>query len=566
MPSLRYLTACLFFQTSTLNNSLQNVEDTVDQLMFYTDIEYSQANSLIKLLEKFSKDGSYTSYDIQQASQYCTSTFQNQMLTHSVIQGIYVITPSSLILGTSSSASSSINYSHNCLDDDWYRKTYDSQGAYYVTRDLQCTLFSDSHPSVYIARSVWNIYSHKYLGVILLDCDASLLDLDDQNLLPDLSCITVKNTETDEILYSNRAEETAETQYTSDRQSVQLALKPLELDVRFNYTPLYQKLNPAISLIAVICIILIIQTLITLHFTTRNLIRPIETLTRAMVHQHSTALTFTSPYMLRNDEIGTLYNEYANMMDKLNSQIKNDYQNKLILLDSQMKSLEARINSHFLFNTLESINSMAELSDNTEIATMSLALGSMFRYSIKTKSELVTLHDELQHVDDYNSIQQIRFSHRYSLILDIPSKLLQQKVLKLILQPLVENALYHGLNYCTVGSEIRISAVSENQDLLISVSDDGVGMEEDVLQELRCKLQEEPSFTELGHRTEQSIGLKNIHSRIRLYYGDGYGLSVESKKGTGTKITIRIPVIPEAEPSPANDQKKPSAELEENRS
>ena len=542
------------------------MEDTVDQLMFYTDIEYSQANSLIKLLEKFSKDGSYTSYDIQQASQYCTSTFQNQMLTHSVIQGIYVITPSSLILGTSSSASSSINYSHNCLDDDWYRKTYDSQGAYYVTRDLQCTLFSDSHPSVYIARSVWNIYSHKYLGVILLDCDASLLDLDDQNLLPDLSCITVKNTETDEILDSNRAEETAETQYTSDRQSVQLALKPLELDVRFNYTPLYQKLNPAISLIAVICIILIIQTLITLHFTTRNLIRPIETLTRAMVHQHSTALTFTSPYMLRNDEIGTLYNEYANMMDKLNSQIKNDYQNKLILLDSQMKSLEARINSHFLFNTLESINSMAELSDNTEIATMSLALGSMFRYSIKTKSELVTLHDELQHVDDYNSIQQIRFSHRYSLILDIPSKLLQQKVLKLILQPLVENALYHGLNYCTVGSEIRISAVSENQDLLISVSDDGVGMEEDVLQELRCKLQEEPSFTELGHRTEQSIGLKNIHSRIRLYYGDGYGLSVESKKGTGTKITIRIPVIPEAEPSPANDQKKPSAELEENRS
>ena len=542
------------------------MEDTVDQLMFYTDIEYSQANSLIKLLEKFSKDGSYTSYDIQQASQYCTSTFQNQMLTHSVIQGIYVITPSSLILGTSSSASSSINYSHNCLDDDWYRKTYDSQGAYYVTRDLQCTLFSDSHPSVYIARSVWNIYSHKYLGVILLDCDASLLDLDDQNLLPDLSCITVKNTETDEILDSNRAEETAETQYTSDRQSVQLALKPLELDVRFNYTPLYQKLNPAISLIAVICIILIIQTLITLHFTTRNLIRPIETLTRAMVHQHSTALTFTSPYMLRNDEIGTLYNEYANMMDKLNSQIKNDYQNKLILLDSQMKSLEARINSHFLFNTLESINSMAELSDNTEIATMSLALGSMFRYSIKTKSELVTLHDELQHVDDYNSIQQIRFSHRYSLILDIPSKLLQQKVLKLILQPLVENALYHGLNYCTVGSEIRISAVSENQDLLISVSDDGVGMEEDVLQELRCKLQEEPSFTELGHRTEQSIGLKNIHSRIRLYYGDGYGLSVESKKGTGTKITIRIPVIPEAEPSPSNDQKKPSAELEENRS
>ena len=262
--------------------------------------------------------------------------------------------------------------------------------------------------------------------------------------------------------------------------------------------------------------------------------------------------------MGRTDEIGTLYNEYSHMLDEINEGIRRDYQNRLIVLDAQMKALEARINSHFLFNTLESINSMAELADNKEIATMSLALGDMFRYAIKTPGEIVTLTDELKHVDDYASIQLIRFNGKFRLEKNIPPALLSCPVLKLILQPLVENALFHGLNYCTAGDLITISAVQENLLLHISVSDNGVGMNPETLAMLRSTLMNQNSFSEIGHQSGQSIGLGNIHARIQLYYGKQYGLSIASAENIGTRITITIPIT-------GNPPKIQSKEVRKNR-
>ena len=246
------------------------------------------------------------------------------------------------------------------------------------------------------------------------------------------------------------------------------------------------------------------------------------------------------------------------MLDEINEGIQRDYQNRLIVLDAQMKALEARINSHFLFNTLESINSMAELADNKEIATMSLALGDMFRYAIKTPGEIVTLTDELKHVDDYASIQLIRFNGKFRLEKNIPPALLSCPVLKLILQPLVENALFHGLNYCTTGDLITISAVQENLLLHISVSDNGVGMNPETLAMLRSTLMNQNSFSEIGHHSGQSIGLGNIHARIQLYYGKQYGLSIASAENIGTRITITIPIT-------GNPPKIQSKEVRKNR-
>ena len=107
----------------------------------------------------------------------------------------------------------------------------------------------------------------------------------------------------------------------------------------------------------------------------------------------------------------------------------------------------------------------------------------------------------------------------------------------------MENSFYHGLNYCTAGDNITIQAKRDSSILYITVSDNGQGMTQEVLDELRAKLSEEASFTELGHRNKQGIGLKNIHSRIELYYGRGYGLSITSTPGEGTSITIKIPVL-----------------------
>lgn len=378
----------------------------------------------------------------------------------------------------------------------------------------------------------------------MLDCNSQMLDLSAVNTMPEVTLLTIDNTNTNDVLYTNYNE--LPSGFVNDGGNVQrtdLNLSPLRLTMVMDYTNLAKEFNVTAVLIIIICAVCITGYIIFAYIISRYMVHPVEHLSHKMSSQSGHTLIQSTRYLNRTDEIGTLYNEYNAMVESLNAAVKQDYQDKLVLLDAQMKSLEARINSHFLFNTLEAINSIAELEDNETIATMSLALGNMFRYTLKTQSELVTVQDELGHVNDYVTIQRIRFDNRFHLDLDIPAEYLNNKVLKLILQPLVENALYHGLNYCTTGDTINIRAYAENNCLMIDVYDNGQGMDIETLTKLQSSLMEEASFTELGHRNKQSIGLKNIHSRIELYYGKGYGLTVTSRQNEWTNVQIRLPVL-----------------------
>ena len=465
------------------------------------------------------------------------------MVSYDYISGIYIFTPTDVVFSCSYDGSV-LNSHYDPTGQKWYRDTLALDGQFYISPLTDRKMFRESKDSIFFALSVKDVYSHKFLGVVLVDCKPEILDLSTVNTLPDSALLYITNKENGVVLYSNIDDMPADFS-TSNREvkKSDLTLDTLELTATFNYDSLYREFSITGFLLLVLAFACACVYLILAYIVTKNLIRPVEALSRTMSRQDNHSLTFSSPYLNRTDEIGTLYNEYSNMLEQLNASIKRDYQDKLIILDAQMKSLEAWINSHFLFNTLESINSMAELDDNEQIATMSLALGNMFRYTIKTESEVVTLRDELRHVHDYVSIQLIRFSNKFRLELDIPERILEEKVLKLILQPIVENSFYHGLNYCTAGDRITIRGARENSTLLLSVSDNGQGMRREKLEELNVKLQEEASFTELGHRTRQSIGLKNIHSRVELYYGKGYGLHISSTPGEGSTITIKLPVL-----------------------
>lgn len=283
------------------------------------------------------------------------------------------------------------------------------------------------------------------------------------------------------------------------------------------------------------------------YFLARYLTQPITALSHIMAHSREKHRIMESPYLNRTDEIGTLYNQYRTMLEENNHYIKSEYENKMILMDTQMKALESQINAHFLYNTLEAINSLAEIEGSEDISTMALALGDMFRYSIKTKGALVPLKKELAHVQNFVAIQQIRFDNAFCFQMDVPEEMLSCKILKLILQPLVENALYHGLLHCNAGSTICLTAKKEAGILCFQVRDDGVGMELEVLERLQKILEEKPRFRKLNQRDNGSIGLKNINSRIRLYYGDGYGLTIISEPGNGTTVQIRVPEVEENE-------------------
>ena len=524
-----------------INDTLDTVRQTAGTFNFY----YNDGTSIISDLKEFNNPVSPPdTYAYFKMSQSFKRTCQNLLYSDQDIYGIYIFTPSGYIFDCTNDENGTIQSSYDFQNADWYQDTLDLDGALYVSGNAVHDCFTGDKQTIFFSQCLKDIYTHEVVGVLMLDCNSQMLDLSAVNTMPDVTLLTIDNTDTNDVLYTNYDE--LPSGFVNNRSNVQrteLDLSPLRLTMVMDYTNLAKEFNVTAVLIIIICAVCITGYIIFAYITSRYMVHPVEHLSRKMSSQSGHTLIQSTRYLNRTDEIGTLYNEYNAMVESLNAAVKQDYQDKLVLLDAQMKSLEARINSHFLFNTLEAINSIAELEDNETIATMSLALGNMFRYTLKTQSELVTVQDELGHVNDYVTIQRIRFDNRFHLELDIPAEYLNNKVLKLILQPLVENALYHGLNYCTTGDTITIHAYTENSSLIIDVHDNGQGMDSETLIKLQNSLCEEASFTELGHRNKQSIGLKNIHSRIELYYGKGYGLTVTSSQGKWTNVQIRLPIL-----------------------
>ena len=353
-----------------------------------------------------------------------------------------------------------------------------------------------------------------------------------------------------EILYKSNPfdwENSSETNKESHKieYNQEIAGEGVTLTAVFDKAGLAADFRVTLSLMLFALVVFLILFIVLAYFLARYLTEPITVLSHIMAHPREKNRAVESPYMNRTDEIGTLYNQYQTMLEENNRYIKSEYENKMILMDTQMKGLESQINAHFIYNTLEAINSLAEIEGAEDISVMALALGDMFRYSIKTKGALVTLEKELAHVKNFVAIQQIRFDNGFRFEMDVPEELYSCRILKLILQPLVENALYHGLLHCNAGSSIYLSARKENKIIYFTVKDDGVGMASETLEQLQKLLEEKPKFGELSQHANESIGLKNINARIRLYYGEDYGLSVKSEQGCGTTVQIKIPELAE---------------------
>lgn len=527
--------------TSELNDTIESIKRSAGLFTFYSDGDFS----IIENLKKFSDPQKpYTSYEVLKANNNIKFVCQNVLYSYNYIYGLYVFTPSGAVLEQRNNQTKDLKVNYRPLDEDWYQDTLSLNGALYISSVMEHPMFTGGKESVFFAESLYDVYTHEFLGVLLIDCNPNIFDLSNINTMPEIIRFTLKDTKSGSILYTNQdtvspsfSDKNART-YTKN-----LDITSLLLHADVDYDALFREFNMTGILLIISALACGIGIILTARVLSANLTQPIEHLSRKMAKQDGRHLSTSSQYLNRTDEVGTLYNEYNGMINELNASIKRDYQDKLIALDAQMKSLEARINSHFLFNTLESINSIAEIEDSERISTMSLALGNMFRYSIKTPSELVAIEDELKNVHDYICIQQIRFDHKFHVNIDISKDMYSLKVLKLILQPLVENSLYHGLNYCTTGDTINIVGRLKEDYIYLNVNDNGQGMPNETLQALNTRLLEEATFTELGHRTKHSIGLKNIQTRIELYYGRGYGLTITSQRNKGTQIQIKVPIL-----------------------
>jgi two-component system sensor histidine kinase YesM len=203
--------------------------------------------------------------------------------------------------------------------------------------------------------------------------------------------------------------------------------------------------------------------------------------------------------------------------------------------------LKSQINPHFLYNTLDSIRGIASERAVPEIWAMTQALSRIFRYSIKG-SDFVPLRDEIRIVEAYMNIQMIRFSHRFDYLCDIPESFMDINVPKMILQPIVENAVYHGLEPRYEKGTLSLSAhwdSSRGKDLIITVKDDGIGMDETKLERCRSLLRTDQQWN-VDPDKSSGIGLSNVHHRLQFLYGTEYGLEIISRLKEGTVVTLRI--------------------------
>lgn len=213
---------------------------------------------------------------------------------------------------------------------------------------------------------------------------------------------------------------------------------------------------------------------------------------------------------------------------------------------TELTALQSQINPHFLYNTLDTIRGQAMCDDNLEVAKMIETLASFFRYSISRKGNMVTLRDELNNINNYMRIQQYRFKNRFTLeiVVDDEDRVAYDYyVPRLILQPIVENAIVHGLEEKTKGGQIVIE-VTVTEDLIITVSDNGRGMSLKELDDLNQRIHSKKTSLEeedMRHSQSTGIALPNINKRIELLYGKKYGLNVYSSIGCGTDVEIVIP-------------------------
>ena len=210
---------------------------------------------------------------------------------------------------------------------------------------------------------------------------------------------------------------------------------------------------------------------------------------------------------------------------------------------AEIDALQSQINPHFLYNTLDAIRGQALIDDSPVIADMTEALSILFRYSISRTGNLVTLREEVRCIEKYLMIQQFRFSGKFQYVRDVDPNLLSCLIPRLTLQPIVENAIYHGLETCPEGGIITLSLEQSGGYLVIRVSDNGIGMTESQLLAINEKLRVSTLVSvPLSSKKGSSIALGNVNRRIRLTFGDEYGLSVSSAPNIGTDVEVLLPI------------------------
>lgn len=282
--------------------------------------------------------------------------------------------------------------------------------------------------------------------------------------------------------------------------------------------------------IAILLIILFCFTLVMIFCTllSKVVVRPLEALAQNMKLIEKGNLSITVSYN-STDEIGSLIHAFKKMIERLKHLINEVLQSKITQQEYEMKALQAQINPHFLYNSLSLINAKAILSDQEEISQMAQLLSTFYRTTLNKGNSFTTVKDEIQNTMAYAQIQKIMHSNNFDIIYDIDESIYPYMIPNLLLQPLVENAIIHGIDHKEIPDKgiLTISCYQEENALVFKVMDNGCGMTEEQCNNILTS-------------KSTGYGVQNVHHRVILYYGTEYGLKYTSTKGLGTCVTLKL--------------------------
>lgn len=240
-----------------------------------------------------------------------------------------------------------------------------------------------------------------------------------------------------------------------------------------------------------------------------------------------------------SDEMGELGTNINKMLDTIDRLMQENINRELLMKNSEIRALQNQINAHFIYNVLESIKMMAEIDEKYEISDAVTSLGKLLRYGMKWSTKNVTVHQEIDYIKNYLDLINLRFDYRINLAITVPEWVKRQEIPKMSLQPIVENAIYHGIEEVAENASIYIKAFQEGQDYMIEITDSGRGMTQEEVRKLQKKICGE---IDVGGGSGNGIGLKNVQDRIVIAFGEGYGISVISRVDCFTKVIVKLPI------------------------
>lgn len=274
-------------------------------------------------------------------------------------------------------------------------------------------------------------------------------------------------------------------------------------------------------------------------FLVQHVTKPLHSLTQSLKEFQPDDQVVTLP-VTSSDEVGLLIHSYNKLNERIQRLMIEVQRNEGLKKEADMNALQAQINPHFLYNTLASIHWLALMNKDTRIAEMVGSLSDFLRFSLNKGSEYCTIKQEMEHAKHYSSIQKLRYPNQFELEFQVPAQLEQQWMVKLLIQPLIENAIIHGVMKKQEPGYISVTVEAlDDAHIQFVIEDSGLGISTERLQLLRAELAE--PLKDDTERRKESYGLRNVHQRLKLHYGSSTGLTIESVEGRGTKVSFIIP-------------------------